>query len=196
MDEQLQACWQENLTDLTNFFNSERFFGKKRHYTPADIAPLRNSFKVNYPSTVMSDKLNNMLRTCFNNNSFELTYGALDPVQVINLSKYLKCVYVSGWQCSSTASVTNEPGPDFADYPVNTVPSKVDQLFKAQLFHDRKQNEMLSRLSPKQLQETKIFDYMAPMLADADTGFGGTTAIMKLTKLFIESGAAGIHIED
>lgn len=196
MDSKLQATWQENLNKLTTFFNSKRFLGKKRHYTPADIAPLRNSFPVEYPSTYMADKLYTMLRNCYNDGSFVHTFGALDPVQVINLSKYLKVVYVSGWQCSSTASVTNEPGPDFADYPVNTVPNKVDQLFKAQLFHDRKQSEMLSRLGPKQIKETPVYDYMAPMIADADAGFGGTTAIMKMTKLFIEAGAAGIHIED
>lgn len=59
-------------------------------------------------------------------NNFHMTFGALDPVQVINQSKYLKTIYVSGWQCSATASTTNEPGPDFADYPSNTVPNKVD----------------------------------------------------------------------
>jgi isocitrate lyase len=46
------------------------------------------------------------------------TYGALDPVQVIQMGKYLDTIYVSGWQCSSTASTTNEPGPDLADYPM------------------------------------------------------------------------------
>lgn len=57
------------------------------------------------------------------------------------MAKYLDTIYVSGWQCSSTASTSNEPGPDLADYPMDTVPNKVDHLFKAQLFHDRKQLE-------------------------------------------------------
>lgn len=65
------------------------------------------------------------LKDAYNKKSFHHTFGALDPVQVINLTKYLQTVYVSGWQCSSTASVTNEPGPDFADYPYSTVPNKV-----------------------------------------------------------------------
>lgn len=112
------------------------------------------------------------------------------------MAKYLETVYVSGWQSSSTASSTNEPGPDLADYPYDTVPRKVEHLFMAQLFHDRKQREARSRLGPEQLSATSHVDYLRPIIADADTGHGGLTAVMKLTKLFVEKGAAGIHIED
>ncbi|KAG8909529.1 isocitrate lyase 1 [Tulasnella sp. 417] len=110
--------------------------------------------------------------------------------------KYLETVYVSVWQSSSTASSTNEPGPDLADYPYNTVPNKVEHLFQAQLFHDRKQREARPDLSPAQLKSNPRIDYLRPIVADADTGHGGLTAVMKLTKLFMEKGAAGIHIED
>ena len=77
-----------------------------------------------------------------------------------------------------------------------TVPNKVQHLFMAQLFHDRKQRE--ERLSTPKAQRSGIAntDFLRPIIADADTGHGGLTAIMKLTKLFIEKGAAGIHIED
>merc|ERR1712039_189242 len=124
------------------------------------------------------------------------TFGALDPVQVVQMAKYLTSVYVSGWQSSSTASTSNEPGPDVADYPYDTVPNKVDQLFRAQLFHDRKQYEERRRLSPEERAKTPAVEYMNPIIADADTGHGGLTATMKLAKMFIENGAAGIHIED
>src|SRR6201996_3443652 len=111
-------------------------------------------------------------------------------------AKNLDTVYVSGWQCSSTASSTDEPGPDLADYPMTTVPNKVQHLWFAQLFHDRKQRE--ERLSTPKEQRSKVanVDYLRPIIADADTGHGGLTAVMKLTKLFVEKGAAGIHIED
>lgn len=124
------------------------------------------------------------------------TYGALDPVQVTVMAKHLETVYVSGWQSSSTASSTNEPGPDLADYPYNTVPLKVEQLFQAQLFHDRKQREARTRMSAGDRSKDAAVDYLRPIVADADTGHGGLTAVMKLTKLFVEKGAAGIHIED
>ena len=112
------------------------------------------------------------------------------------MAKYLETVYVSGWQSSSTASSTHEPGPDLADYPSNTVPTVVEHFFMAQLFHDRKQRELRSRLSEKELAETPTIDYLRPIIADADTGHGGLTATMKLAKMFVEKGAAGIHIED
>jgi isocitrate lyase len=82
------------------------------------------------------------------------------------------------------------------DYPYNTVPNKVEHLFMAQLFHDRKQREERSRMTDAQLASTPSVDYMRPIIADADTGHGGITATMKLAKLFVEKGAAGIHIED
>ena len=112
------------------------------------------------------------------------------------MAKYLDTVYVSGWQSSSTASSTDEPGPDLADYPMTTVPDKVQHLFMAQLFHDRKQRE--ERLTTVKASRAGVAntDYLRPIVADADTGHGGLTAVMKLTKLFVEKGAAGIHIED
>lgn len=76
------------------------------------------------------------------------------------------------------------------------MPNKVHQLFMAQLFHDRKQrNERVSAPVSARSNLPSI-DYLRPIVADADTGHGGLTAVMKLTKLMIESGAAGIHIED
>lgn len=122
------------------------------------------------------------------------TYGCLDPVMVTQMAKYLDTVYVSGWQSSSTASASDEPGPDLADYPYTTVPNKVQHLFMAQLFHDRKQRE--ERLGSGNKSASASIDFLRPIVADADTGHGGLTAVMKLTKLFVEKGAAGIHIED
>lgn len=115
---------------------------------------------------------------------------------VTQMAKYLDTVYVSGWQSSSTASSSDEPGPDLADYPMTTVPNKVKHLWFAQLFHDRKQRE--ERLSTPKSARAKVTntDFLRPIVADADTGHGGLTAVMKLTKLFVEAGAAGIHIED
>ena len=66
----------------------------------------------------------------------------------------------------------------------------------AQLFHDRKQREARSLMSNAELANTPYIDYLRPIIADADTGHGGLTAIMKLAKMFVEKGAAGIHIED
>lgn len=124
------------------------------------------------------------------------TFGALDPVQVTQMGPHLSSIYVSGWQCSSTASSTNEPGPDFADYPMNTVPNKVDHLVRAQLHHDRRQQQERSQAVLAGRDPGIKRDYLPPVVADGDTGHGGLSAVMKLTKLMVEAGAAGVHYED
>eukprot|EP00591_Stephanopyxis_turris_P002051 CAMPEP_0195524196 /NCGR_PEP_ID=MMETSP0794_2-20130614/23875_1 /TAXON_ID=515487 /ORGANISM="Stephanopyxis turris, Strain CCMP 815" /LENGTH=463 /DNA_ID=CAMNT_0040654371 /DNA_START=465 /DNA_END=1856 /DNA_ORIENTATION=+ len=112
------------------------------------------------------------------------------------MAPHLTSIYVSGWQCSSTASSTNEPGPDFADYPMNTVPNKVDQLARAQRHHDRRQRYERASAVLNGDEVGRYVDYMVPIVADGDTGHGGLSAVMKLVKLFVEAGAAGIHFED
>eukprot|EP01017_Pseudomicrothorax_dubius_P028541 TRINITY_DN3392_c0_g2_i1.p1 TRINITY_DN3392_c0_g2~~TRINITY_DN3392_c0_g2_i1.p1 ORF type:complete len:476 (-),score=104.14 TRINITY_DN3392_c0_g2_i1:334-1761(-) len=194
MDEALH--FQKLTHEIEEWWKSPRWEGIYRPYRASDVARLRNSIPLSYPAEILSKKLHKLLSDNFERRVFSHTFGVLDPVQITNLAKYLKTVYVSGWQCSSTASVTNEPGPDFADYPANTVPAKVDQLFKALLFHDRKQNEARSRMTDEERRKVPKVDYMVPMIADGDTGFGGVTSVMKMIKLFIEAGAAGVHLED
>ena len=71
----------------------------------------------------------------------------------------------------------------------------MDQLVRAQLFHDRKQNyEVCSGTTGS--KTNPAVDFLTPIVADGDTGHGGLSAVMKLTKLFIEAGAAGVHFED
>ena len=76
------------------------------------------------------------------------------------------------------------------------MPNKVQHLFMAQLFHDRKQRAERFSVPKDQRANMPMTDFLRPIIADADTGHGGLTAIMKLTKLFVEKGAAGVHIED
>merc|ERR1719392_320043 len=167
-----------------------------RPYTAEQVVKLQGTMPLNFVGAKISDKLYKMMREHQAKGTCSHTFGALDTVQVVQMAKYLSTVYVSGWQSSSTASTSNEPGPDVADYPYDTVPNKVDQLFRAQAFHDRKQFEARRRMTPEERDANPGVDYFNPIIADADTGHGGLTATMKLTKMFIENGAAGIHIED
>ncbi|KAL1743615.1 isocitrate lyase [Schizophyllum fasciatum] len=191
-----RAAFAKEVAEVEQWWKSPRFERVKRPYSAADVVSKRGTLPIQYPSNVQGKKLWGLLGEHAKRGTPSHTYGALDPVQVTQMAKYLETVYVSGWQSSSTASSTNEPGPDLADYPYNTVPNKVEHLFQAQLFHDRKQREARSRLSDSDLASTPYIDYLRPIVADADTGHGGLTAVMKLTKLFVERGAAGIHIED
>lgn len=90
----------------------------------------------------------------------------------------IETVYVSGWQSSSTASTSNEPGPDLADYPMDTVPNKVEHLFNAQLFHDRKQRQARLSMTPEERASTPKIDYLRPIVADGDTGVSSSAARM------------------
>lgn len=193
---QEQQMYAEELELMKRFLLSDRFIDTHRPYGPEDVIRLASPMKQVFGSHYTSRKLWSMLLACRAKGQYSHTYGCLDPVQVIQMAPHLSSVYVSGWQSSSTASTVNEPGPDLADYPYNTVPNKVDQLFRAQDFHARKQREERSRLSQSQRENTPEIDYFRPLIADADTGHGGLTAVMRLTKLFIEAGAAGIHFED
>jgi isocitrate lyase len=188
--------FDQEVAAVEQWWKQPRFARVKRPYTAAQVVSKRGTLPISYPSNDQGKKLWKILEAHARKGTPSHTYGALDPVQVTQMAKYLETVYVSGWQSSSTASSTNEPGPDLADYPSNTVPNKVEHLFMAQLFHDRKQREARSSLSAEELARTPAIDYLRPIVADADTGHGGLTAVMKLTKLFVEKGAAGIHIED
>jgi isocitrate lyase len=198
---------QKDTAAIERWWTESRWKHTKREYSASDVAALRPSPEARSTSqracnSAYSDKsskkLFSLLRNLHGRGGYSHTFGALDPVQVIQMAPHLSSIYVSGWQCSSTASSTNEPGPDFADYPMNTVPNKVDHLVRAQFHHDRRQHNERSmallkgegdKLGPR-------IDYLVPVVADGDTGHGGLSAVMKLTKLFIEAGAAGIHFED
>ncbi|KUI62663.1 Isocitrate lyase [Cytospora mali] len=186
----------KEVEEVKRWWSDSRWKYTKRPFTAEQIVSKRGYLKVDYPSNALSKKLWNILEDRFKNRDASYTYGCLEPTMVTQMAKYLDTVYVSGWQSSSTASASDEPGPDLADYPYTTVPNKVAHLFMAQLFHDRKQRH--ERLSTPKAQRAGLanIDYLRPIIADGDTGHGGLTAVMKLTKLFIEKGAAGIHIED
>lgn len=191
-----EAAFQKQISEIEQWWSQPRWHKTKRIYSAAEIAKKRGSLPSTFTSSTQAKKLYNLLENHWNNKTVSFTYGALDPVQVTQMAPYLDSVYVSGWQSSSTASSSNEPSPDLADYPMDTVPNKVEHLWFAQLFHDRKQREERLSLPPSERDNAANIDYLRPIIADADTGHGGLTAVFKLTKMFIERGAAGIHIED
>ncbi|POR32686.1 Isocitrate lyase, partial [Tolypocladium paradoxum] len=210
------ALFANEVEQVKAWWSDPRWRHTKRPFTAEQIVSKRGNLKIEYPSNAQAKKLWKILEHRFDTKDASYTYGCLEPTMVTQMAKYLDTVYVSGWQSSSTASASDEPGPDLADYPYvrfplspahlpapaanppaqTTVPNKVGHLFMAQLFHDRKQRQ--ERLSTPAAQRAQLahVDYLRPIIADADTGHGGLTAVMKLTKLFVEKGAAGIHIED
>ncbi|KAI8841450.1 isocitrate lyase [Chytriomyces cf. hyalinus JEL632] len=193
---QEQQLFDKQINEVKQAWASPRYANTVRPYSAFDVAVKRGTMAQDYASNTQAKKLWALLKTHHKNKTASRTYGALDPIQVIQMGKFLDTIYVSGWQCSSTASSSNEPGPDLADYPMDTVPNKVEHLFLAQQFHDRKQRESRLQLPANVRATTPYHDYLRPIIADADTGHGGITATMKLAKMFVERGAAGIHLED
>ncbi|SAL95792.1 hypothetical protein [Absidia glauca] len=189
--------FQQEVEQVKQWWASPRFRNVKRVYTAEQVVSKRGELPTNYRSDAMAKKLWKLIEKNKATGETSHTFGALDPVQVTQMaSAGIETVYVSGWQSSSTASTSNEPGPDLADYPMDTVPNKVEHLFNAQLFHDRKQRQARLSMTPEERANTPKIDYLRPIVADGDTGHGGITAVMKLAKMFVERGAAGIHVED
>lgn len=187
-----KAFFEQTTKEIEEWWSQDRWNGIQRPYSAEKVAALRGTLPISYPSSVQADKLFNLLKTRASEGKPVHTLGSVDPVQQSQTAKNQEVVYVSGWACSSLLTTTNEVSPDFGDYPYDTVPNQVDRLFRAQQLHDKK--SYYTWLT-NGAQGERI-DYLRPIIADADTGHGGTGAVQKLAKLFAERGAAAIHIED
>lgn len=141
LDEEERA-FQQEVEAVKKWWAEPRWKGVTRPYTAEEIVKRRSTVANPNASDAMARKAFKLLQEHSQKKSASFTFGALDPIHVTQMAKYLDTVYVSGWQSSSTASTSNEPSPDLADYPMDTVPNKVQQLFYAQLFHDRKQRHL------------------------------------------------------
>lgn len=92
---------------IQQWWRNERFKGIVRPYTARQVASLRGTFRQEYASNIQAKKLWALLQKRFADRDVSFTFGALDPIQVAQMAKYLDTVYVSGWQSSSTASSSN-----------------------------------------------------------------------------------------
>ncbi|KAK6537791.1 hypothetical protein TWF694_010698 [Orbilia ellipsospora] len=190
------ARFKADVKEVEEWWASPRYKGIKRTYTATDVVSKRGTLPQTYPSSHQARKLFSLLSERAKEHLPAHTMGAIDPVQMTQMAENQEILYVSGWACSSVLTTTNEVSPDFGDYPYNTVPNQVQRLFKAQQLHDRRHWDARRGMTSEQRQNTPYIDYMRPIVADADTGHGGLSAVMKLAKLFAENGAAAIHLED
>jgi len=192
------VLFQERVESVSRYFKLPRFSSLKRPYTAESVVTKQGSHEpLPMPSALMANKLYALMEKASKEGKPLHTMGAIDPIQMTQMAKYQEVLYVSGWACSSVLTTgNNEVGPDLGDYPYTTVPNQVQRLFKAQQLHDRKHYDERMLATPEQRAKMSYIDYLRPIVADADTGHGGLSAVMKLVKLFAESGAAGIHMED
>ncbi|KAK0466337.1 isocitrate lyase [Desarmillaria tabescens] len=184
--DQESALFDQRVSEMEEFFAQPRFADIKRPYTAASVASKQGSLPVvPLPSSLLADKLFAVLKRAADAKKPVHTMGAIDPVQMTQMARYQEIVYGN-----------NEVGPDLGDYPYTTVPNQVHRIFRAQQLHDKKHYDERMTATPEARAKMEYIDYLRPIVADADTGHGGLSAVMKLTKLFTESGASGIHLED
>ena len=162
----------------------ERFAGIKRDYTPADVAKLSGSFRIKHTLAEMgANRLWHLLKTEPHVN----TLGALTGNQAMQQVRAgLKAIYLSGWQVAADANTSNEMYPDQSLYAVNSVPQVVKKI-----------NASLRRCDQiARMEGDDTMHWMAPIVADAEAGFGGALNAFELMRAMIDAGAAGVHFED
>jgi isocitrate lyase len=161
-----------------------RWKGIKRPYSAADVVRLRGSVQIDHTLAKRgAEKLWNLVNT----EPFVNSLGALTGNQAMQQVKAgLKAIYLSGWQVAGDANSTGEMYPDQSLYAVDSVPKVVKKI-----------NNTFARADQIQWSEGKNdVDYFAPIVADAEAGFGGVLNAFELMKAMIEAGAAGVHFED
>jgi isocitrate lyase len=164
--------------------NGDRWKGITRPYTSEDVDRLRGSVRIEHTLARMgAENLWNLLHT----ELYVAALGAMTGNQAIQqVQAGLKAIYVSGWQVAADANLSGEMYPDQSLYPEDSVPSLVKRLNKA-----------LQRADQTHHAEGKNgINWFAPMIADAEAGFGGNLNAFELMKAMIEAGAACVHFED
>src|SRR5437868_10480222 len=170
----LKKDWAEN----------PRWKGIRRAYSAEDVVRLRGSLHIEH---TLARRGAEKLWKFVTEEPFVNSLGAMTGNQALQQVKAgLKAIYLSGWQVAADANIAGEMYPDQSLYPVNSVPEVVRRI-----------NNTLTRADQIQHMEGKgDIDYFAPIVADAEAGFGGVLNAFELMKAMIEAGAAGVHFED
>lgn len=157
--------------------------GDKRNYSVEQVRSLQGSVKIEHTLAKNGAK---RLRELFESDSYVNTFGAYNGQQAVQHVKAgLKAIYVSGWQVAASANSNNEVYPDQSLYSVDSVPNAVRGI-----------NNAFRRQDQIQVQEGREGFYYAPIIADAEAGFGGALNAYELSRNLIEAGAAAVHYED
>lgn len=198
---QEQDEFRKEVKSVKDWMASPRFKHTNRYWTAEDLVRVRARERNKFTFTdTMARKFWNLLQA-FKANSRKGkkpnhtgTGGVIDGAQAAVLAMHgYQALYVSGWQASLLHYSSGRTGPDLAKYPYDTVPKVVDRITRAQRWYDARQREERSRMTAAELEKTPAVDYFLPIFADGDTGHEAVTELMDL---FIEAGAAAVHLED
>ncbi|MEZ5424910.1 MAG: isocitrate lyase [Pyrinomonadaceae bacterium] len=176
---------EEKILDLErNWKEDPRWAGVERPYSAEEVVRLRGSVEVKYTFAEMGAK---KLWKMLHSKDYVKALGAMTGGQAIQqVEAGLPAIYCSGWQVAADANVAGQMYPDQSLYPANSVPELVKRI-----------NNSFQRTDQIYTAESKNgIDWFAPIVADAEAGFGGTLNAFELMKAMIEAGAAGVHYED
>ncbi len=179
---------EKEIEEIQSYWKSERWSGIRRPYTAEDVYRLRGSIRIEHSiAKYTAEKLWKLLTT----EPFVPTLGALTGNHALQMVQAgLKAIYLSGWQVAADGNLAGKMYPDQSLYPSNSVPSIVRRINQSLLRADQIQHMESMR------GERKHIDWLAPIVADGEAGFGGPLNVFELTKEMIEAGAAGVHYED
>jgi isocitrate lyase len=162
----------------------DRWDGVTRPYSTDDVTRLRGSIHIEHTLARLGAE---RLWRLMTEESYVNALGAMTGNQAMQMVRAgLKAIYVSGWQCAADANVSGEMYPDQSLYPANSVPLLVKRINQALLRADQIEHAEGKRTA----------HWFAPIMADAEAGFGGPLNAYELMKGMIEAGAAGVHFED
>ena len=163
-------------------YDLKRFTGIKRDYTDDEVERLRGSIKIEYSMCKnQSQKLWNLL----NSEPYVNTLGSLSGNQAVQHAKAgLKAIYLSGWQVAADANTAGEMYPDQSLYPYDSAPKLVELMNNSLVRADQIQH---MELQDGDMKKEESVDYMLPIIADGEAGFGGPLNVFELTKKFIKS---------
>ena len=169
---------------MNETYMSNRWDGITRPYTEADVAKLRGSLKIDY---TLADHGARKLWRLMHEMDYVHALGALTGNQAMQQVRAgLPAIYCSGWQVAADANLSGNMYPDQSLYPANSAPALVKRI-----------NQALQRCDQiDHMEGKKGIDWFAPIVADAEAGFGGPLNAFELMKAFIEAGASGVHFED
>ncbi|MFC7392471.1 isocitrate lyase [Scopulibacillus cellulosilyticus] len=175
---------KEKFLAIEESWKSERWKGITRPYTAEEVVRLQGSVQIEHTLAKRgADKLWQLIHS----EDYVAALGALTGNQAVQQVKAgLKAIYLSGWQVAADANLAGQMYPDQSLYPANSVPNVVKKINQA--FQRADQIDHLEGKSDT--------DWFAPIVADAEAGFGGHLNVFELMKAMIEAGAAGVHFED
>jgi isocitrate lyase len=192
------ASFDEEVLAIKQWFSSPRFEGITRLYPPRTVADQKGTIRNDYTiAKVAAEEFYDRLRELFKNGKSITTFGPYSPGQAVAIKRMgIEGIYLGGWATSAKGSVTEDPGPDLASYPLSQVPDEAATIVRALIAADKNQSFARSRMSEQERSETPEIDFRPFIIADADTGHGGEAHVRNLIRRFVEAGVPGYHIED